>query len=1029
MKSKLLLLFTLLNFPFVFFSQSFTEGFEDFNSLNDWFVQNNSDGPNLTWGAGNANTFTAESGSTGSYLSANYNSSNSSTSPTLSNWLFTPTRTFNNGDIISFYTRTAAAFPVYPDRMEVRMSTAGNSIFVGSTSTSVGSFSNLLLTINPTLSTTGYPTTWSQYTITISGLNGPTNGRIAFRYFVTNGGPNGANSNYIGLDSYTYTSIYAPPANDDCVGAISLNQTAACNLVTGSVAYATESMPACTGNANDDVWYKFTATTTGAAFTVNGSYEFDPVVQLFSGNCAVLNSMNCIDNSSSGESEMTSINTLTVGQTYYLRIHDFNNDVPNTMTFTMCVQEFNQCNLTQPNGSQSEGETCGIDINGGCNSATPVYSTITCDQTYFGTAWAANDNKDTDWYKFNLQVPGLVTFSGQAEFPYTLMLVDISDCNTPIILASASYNSCNAGFVNYNFSSTGEYAAVIVPTAYNGTPCNTFNDYFVTLNLPQTQPIISTNDNLPFCINDSITLHCATPNGNYQWLRNGSPIVGANQADLTVNQAGSYTMQFTNLNGCTLSAASPISATTQALDNASFSYGSSTVCQGSANVVPTNAVNGYYTTSGNLVFADTLTGEINVGQSSNGTFTITHHTQGACPNTSELAFTITALPSASFNYPSYVVCNSVQALSTTLSPGASYGNFSADNGINLNAQTGDIYPQLSSTGVHHIVNTIAASGVCPQVSDTVEVFIGGNEVTFPNYPIVCSYSSPFELSANVSGGAFSGNGVIGNVFDPSLVSGTSTITHTITDTNNCTNVDTLEVTVDIVPTLSFGNYAAVCQNASAINLNNGQPTGGVYVGTGISNNQFNPALAAIGNNSSSYIYTTTNGCSDTVTGVLIVKAIPQVVFDPIGPFCDTQTVVALTSVSPAGGQFSGDGINGSTFNAVQAGLGTHTLTYTVTANGCTASQSQNVDVQICEGIDENAWNVQLYPNPAKGQVNVFVSKEIQLVIYALDGKILANVNLHQGANEVLDVSKFASGTYLFAFSDEKTSHVQRLIIE
>ncbi|MBK7149288.1 MAG: choice-of-anchor J domain-containing protein [Bacteroidetes bacterium] len=64
----------------------------------------------------------------------------------------------------------------------------------------------MLLDINPTLTTAGYPTAWTQYNVTISGLSGPTSGRLAFRYFVTGAGPSGSNSDYIGIDDVLYTS-------------------------------------------------------------------------------------------------------------------------------------------------------------------------------------------------------------------------------------------------------------------------------------------------------------------------------------------------------------------------------------------------------------------------------------------------------------------------------------------------------------------------------------------------------------------------------------------------------------------------------------------------------------------------------------------------------------------------------------------------------------------------------------------------------------------------------------------------------
>jgi len=95
----------------------------------------------------------------------------------------------------------------------VRMSLNGDSANVGATATSVGDFTNLLLDINPTYTTAGYPTNWTQYTVTISGLSSPMMGRLAFRYFVENGGSGGTRSNYIGIDNLSIDN-YIPCAGE-----------------------------------------------------------------------------------------------------------------------------------------------------------------------------------------------------------------------------------------------------------------------------------------------------------------------------------------------------------------------------------------------------------------------------------------------------------------------------------------------------------------------------------------------------------------------------------------------------------------------------------------------------------------------------------------------------------------------------------------------------------------------------------------------------------------------------------------------
>lgn len=154
---------------------------------------------------GATNRFTAHEGPDNSYVAVDHSSVTGA--GTISNWLITPQVTLNDGDGITFWSRSNGG---YPDRLEVRLSTSGASTNVGGTATSVGDFSTVLLSINPLLAAGGYPTQWTQYAATFSGLGGPVSGRIAFRYFVTDGGT-GANSDYIGIDSLSLGNLTATP--------------------------------------------------------------------------------------------------------------------------------------------------------------------------------------------------------------------------------------------------------------------------------------------------------------------------------------------------------------------------------------------------------------------------------------------------------------------------------------------------------------------------------------------------------------------------------------------------------------------------------------------------------------------------------------------------------------------------------------------------------------------------------------------------------------------------------------------------
>lgn len=183
-----------------------TEGFDDITSLVGWLQINHSNPVGSTgWFQGNNTVFPAYDGAPTAYIGANFN--NTAGAGTISNWLVTPVITFANGSAFSFYTRTTTANP-YADRLQVRLCTVDPCTNVGTSETDVGDFTTLLLDINPTLqpSPAGYPDVWTLQSIPSAALPTSGNGRIALRYFVTDGGPSGNNSNYIGVDNVQITA-------------------------------------------------------------------------------------------------------------------------------------------------------------------------------------------------------------------------------------------------------------------------------------------------------------------------------------------------------------------------------------------------------------------------------------------------------------------------------------------------------------------------------------------------------------------------------------------------------------------------------------------------------------------------------------------------------------------------------------------------------------------------------------------------------------------------------------------------------
>jgi hypothetical protein len=177
-----------------------TEGFDNIGLLaaGGWVMTNNSSPLGSTgWFQGITGVLNAQAGPANSYIAANFN--NAASGGNISNWLITPELEFRPGvNTANFYTIVADLG--FNDLIEVRISFAGPSTNVGSTTTSLGDFTTL---------TPGFALapTWTGHSVDVSN-GGATSlfGRIAFRYVVTNTDLNG---DYVGIDTFSYRAAEA----------------------------------------------------------------------------------------------------------------------------------------------------------------------------------------------------------------------------------------------------------------------------------------------------------------------------------------------------------------------------------------------------------------------------------------------------------------------------------------------------------------------------------------------------------------------------------------------------------------------------------------------------------------------------------------------------------------------------------------------------------------------------------------------------------------------------------------------------
>ncbi|WP_169788852.1 choice-of-anchor J domain-containing protein [Vulgatibacter incomptus] len=190
----------------------FDEGFDDITRLApaNWLLANRSDPRGTTSWFQGANVqalgpFDSFDGPPNSYIAANFNNTMFHDA-TISSWLATPTVPFGSRASISFYTRSSN---LAPDRIEVRLCTALPCFLPDDAD--VGSYTTLLGSVNPTLEANGYPGVWTKFEFTnANGIPYSGEGRVAIRYYVTDAGHSGANSDYIGIDRFVVS--FATPS-------------------------------------------------------------------------------------------------------------------------------------------------------------------------------------------------------------------------------------------------------------------------------------------------------------------------------------------------------------------------------------------------------------------------------------------------------------------------------------------------------------------------------------------------------------------------------------------------------------------------------------------------------------------------------------------------------------------------------------------------------------------------------------------------------------------------------------------------
>jgi PEP-CTERM motif len=185
-----------------------SESFDSVSSLagKGWFQTNLSAPVGVSnWFQGNDTVFAANVGAPTSYVAANFLNGVEGLGNSISNWLMMPTLPLASGVTLSFDLRLLGEG--FLDTVEVWVSTSGNS-------TNVADFSQIATYSSST------DTGWVSQSLTLSGINGITDGRLAFRYVASD---TSTQANYVGIDS---ALVVPEPTSLALVGLALLGATA-----------------------------------------------------------------------------------------------------------------------------------------------------------------------------------------------------------------------------------------------------------------------------------------------------------------------------------------------------------------------------------------------------------------------------------------------------------------------------------------------------------------------------------------------------------------------------------------------------------------------------------------------------------------------------------------------------------------------------------------------------------------------------------------------------------------------------------
>ena len=463
-----------------------------------------------------------------------------------------------------------------------------------------------------------------------------------------------------------------------------------------------------------------------------------------------------------------------------------------------------------------------------------------------------------------------------------------------------------------------------------------FNETNPNDNPPPAAAVSTPNNATSNC--QSLPLTAAPATGvTYQWLKDGTPIPGANSGSFTATESGSYQVLATKSTGCD-SLSPALTITIHPLPVASV--GADTViCAGAVVPIAAAAGTGYtYAWDNGAGNAQTSL----VSPAATTTYSLTVTDANTCTATDQVTVTVNPAPSATVAPAGPVSgCSSTGLTLTASSNGPSPVFQWQKDGVDIPGATqGAFSPTM--TGIYSV--RVKNSFACENTSNFVQVTVNGLPPAniSPGGPTsFCAGDNVLLASGLGSGYSFiwKKDGIQVGTTQNISASQTGLYTLEVTETaTGCMAVSSgQQVTVWPLPTANAGTDATICAGKSTTLMASG----------GISYKWSSGATAAAttvspsANTTYSVTVTDGNGCSSTDQVAVTVNPVPTANAGADATICRFENVPLTAS---GGGNYLWS--NGSTNPNIMVSPATTTIFGLTVTNGFNCADTDSVKVTI-----------------------------------------------------------------------------------